>query len=74
GSVLFEIKDDGRGMDEEEVNRLLDHDRRPKGGIGLLNTNRRLTQRYGQGLKIQSRVEAGTTVSFVIPERGTEVR
>lgn len=39
-----------------------------KGGIGLSNTNRRLTQMYGQGLSIRSKPNEGTTVSFVIPD------
>jgi sensor histidine kinase YesM len=56
-------------MDEAQVSKLLN----PKGyknqGIGLLNTDRRLTQLYGRGLQIQSFPGLGTTVSFIIPDK-----
>ncbi|MEK5397943.1 ATP-binding protein [Paenibacillus sp. FSL K6-2859] len=68
-AVHFNIVDTGLGMDEAQVSRLLD----PKGyknqGIGLLNTDRRLTQLYGRGLQIQSVPGLGTTVSFIIPDK-----
>jgi two-component system, sensor histidine kinase ChiS len=35
-------------------------------GVGLMNTDRRLKQVYGQGLMIDSTRDRGTTVSFVI--------
>lgn len=68
-AVHFNIADTGIGMNEAQVSKLLN----PKGykdqGIGLLNTDRRLTQLYGQGLKIQSIPGVGTTVSFIIPDQ-----
>ncbi|WP_405116503.1 ATP-binding protein [Paenibacillus sp. FSL K6-1217] len=71
GYTAFEVEDNGKGMDEEQVSRLLDDSGLglPSRGIGLLNTNRRLTQLYGEGLVIRSQLGVGTTVSFVIPER-----
>ncbi len=66
-SVLFEIKDNGVGMEQERADQLLNLTVKSKGGIGLSNTNRRLKQRYGKGLFIQSEPGQGTTVSFVIP-------
>lgn len=68
-ATLFEVKDNGKGMTEEEVKHLLNSSKRiPKSGIGLLNTNRRLLQRYGQGLMIESQPGVGTMISFVIPD------
>ncbi|WP_238652126.1 ATP-binding protein [Paenibacillus piscarius] len=71
GYTSFAVQDNGKGMSEEQVKHLLDErgPGLPSRGIGLLNTNRRLTQLYGQGLVIESRLEEGTTVSFVVPER-----
>ncbi|WP_141499882.1 ATP-binding protein [Paenibacillus luteus] len=68
-ATLFEIKDDGNGMEQEVVRQLLDAPVKGKRGIGLSNTNRRLIQMYGKGLTIQSSPGQGTTVSYVIPNR-----
>jgi len=68
-STLVEVIDDGKGMEQEMALQLLSPARLEKGGIGLSNTNRRLTQLYGQGLSIRSKPNEGTTVSFVIPDR-----
>ncbi|NQX45884.1 response regulator [Paenibacillus tritici] len=71
GHTCFEVEDNGKGMEEAQVSKLLDDSGPglPSRGIGLLNTNRRLIQLYGEGLVIHSQPEVGTTVSFVIPER-----
>ncbi|MHA6533436.1 hybrid sensor histidine kinase/response regulator [Paenibacillus sp. BAC0078] len=66
--IVFEVRDNGKGIPEERISHLLDHTRKFSGGIGLLNTNRRLTQLYGRGLSIQSKVDQGTSVSFMIPQ------
>ncbi|WP_407922552.1 hybrid sensor histidine kinase/response regulator [Brevibacillus choshinensis] len=68
GSTLIEVKDNGKGMEQEKVLQLLSPAMKGKGGIGLSNTNRRLIQLYGQGLSILSKPNEGTTVSFVIPD------
>ncbi|WP_244209049.1 ATP-binding response regulator [Paenibacillus ferrarius] len=65
--TLIEVKDNGKGMEQEKVIQLLSPSMKGKKGIGLSNTNRRLTQLYGQGLSIFSEPNEGTTVSFVIP-------
>ncbi|USG68495.1 ATP-binding protein [Brevibacillus ruminantium] len=67
-STFFEVRDDGIGMEEEKVRSLLDLTMKNKQGIGLSNTNRRLTQMYGKGLSICSKPGEGTSVSFVIPD------
>nr|WP_308860142.1 ATP-binding protein [Paenibacillus endoradicis] len=66
--TLIEVIDNGKGMDQEKVMQLLNPTMKGKGGIGLSNTNRRLTQLYGQGLSIYSKPNKGTTVSFIIPD------
>ncbi|MFD0697549.1 ATP-binding protein [Paenibacillus sp. GCM10027628] len=62
------ITDNGVGMDEETVQRLLRLRSGSRQGVGLLNVNRRLQQLYGNGLQIRSYPEQGTTVSFVVPK------
>jgi two-component system sensor histidine kinase ChiS len=66
-ATLIEVRDNGKGMEEKQIAELLSPTMRGKGGIGLANTNRRLRQLYGQGLSIASKLNEGTTVSFVIP-------
>lgn len=68
GFALIEVKDNGKGMDEEKVTQLLSPTMKGKGGIGIANTNRRLLQLYGRGLSIVSSPNEGTTVSFAIPD------
>ena len=67
--VVVEVRDDGKGMDDETVKRLFNEpNRRPgQSGIGLYNTNRRLNQLYGTGLTVVSKPGEGTSVSFSIP-------
>ncbi|RXZ81760.1 response regulator [Paenibacillaceae bacterium] len=67
--TIFEVSDNGKGMEEGLPSQLLDNANRFKGGIGLLNTNRRLVQLYGQGLNIVSQLGSGTNVSFTIPKQ-----
>jgi len=68
GAAMIEIGDDGRGIAPEKVQQLLDWGTRDK-GIGLSNTHKRLTQKYGAGLSVSSEPEHGTKVTFVIPIR-----
>ncbi len=67
-STLIEVKDNGKGMEQGQVDQLLNPILKDKRGIGVSNTHRRLIQRYGQGLSINSKPGEGTTVSFVIPD------
>ena len=59
------IADDGAGMDPEAPKDAGKRTSRRQ-GVGLMNTDRRLRQIYGQGLMIDSSRDRGTTVSFVI--------
>jgi len=61
------IADDGIGIDEE-LGQLLNGKYNEQRGIGLLNTDRRLKQLYGNGLVITSKLNFGTSVSFLIPK------
>lgn len=64
--VEISVTDDGVGMDEVMVQRLLVRQTANKSGVGLLNTNLRLKQHYGEGLQINSKLEVGTTISFIV--------
>lgn len=66
-STLFQVKDNGTGMEEVQIRELLDPSRPSGVAAGLSNTNRRLLQRYGRGLTITSVAGEGTSVSFEIP-------
>ncbi|MFK4304205.1 sensor histidine kinase YesM [Paenibacillus sp. RC254] len=54
-------------MDQEKLDNILTYQNKEEGGVGLLNTDRRLKQMYGDGLHISSHPDQGTTVSFHIP-------
>ncbi|GGG58255.1 hybrid sensor histidine kinase/response regulator [Paenibacillus radicis (ex Gao et al. 2016)] len=66
-SVLIEVQDNGKGMDQATLSSLLEPAIKGNNGIGLANTHRRLLQSYGQGLSINSKPGEGTVVSFLIP-------
>lgn len=80
GRLDIEVKDDGPGMDDATLRKLLrklegfddgsiaDAEDRHK-GIGLVNVNNRIKVRYGQeyGLRIESTINAGTTVVLSMP-------
>ncbi|ANY67618.1 hypothetical protein BBD42_14885 [Paenibacillus sp. BIHB 4019] len=63
--IEIAIIDNGVGMEEEKVRNVLEQSR---GGIGLRNTDRRLKQLYGKGLRIESTEKQGTFVSFTVPK------
>ncbi len=70
GSELrISVKDDGRGIPCEELDKVLDFGYGKGNGIGLSNVNERLRGLYGEesALKIRSKIGAGTEVSFKIP-------
>lgn len=66
--TLIEVKDNGSGMTEDQINQLLNTRKREKSGIGVFNTNYRLKKLYGQGITITSKPNEGTTVSFIVPK------
>ncbi|MEQ6353011.1 ATP-binding protein [Lysinibacillus sp. M3] len=64
--IEISVSDDGTGMDEATMERLLERKSESSNGIGLLNTDLRLKQHYGKGLQIKSKPNQGTTISFVV--------
>jgi|WetSurMetagenome_2_1015567.scaffolds.fasta_scaffold00239_14 two-component system, LytTR family, sensor histidine kinase LytS len=73
GSVMVSVKDDGVGMDEEQVRSLFTEGAGQAGpnsrGIGLRNVNARLIALYGResGLSVESRPGSGATITFMVP-------
>ncbi|WP_309121771.1 ATP-binding protein [Paenibacillus sp.] len=61
------VSDDGVGMSAEDIARALEAPVDVSEGIGLRNTDRRLKQLYGRGIRIESVPGQGTTVSFQLP-------
>jgi len=64
----IEITDDGVGMPNELKEGIFQQKGSRKYGIGLLNTDKRLRQYYGNGLHISSKLHEGTTISFELPK------
>lgn len=71
----IQIKDDGLGMNIEELQalnhrlELTEVDPSSSSGIGLVNVEKRIKLYYGEnyGIRIQSSPEAGTEVNVVLP-------
>jgi signal transduction histidine kinase len=75
GGILFEVRDTGLGMSEDEIAIAFEpfgqvdagHDRRHEGtGLGL-PLARRLTELHGGTLSLESARGAGTTVTATLP-------
>ncbi|MFC5404808.1 ATP-binding protein [Cohnella soli] len=62
------VQDDGVGMPTDQIDRVF-HPDRLDGSIGMINVHKRLMNEYGQGLRIESFQDKGTTVVFLIPSR-----
>ncbi len=70
--IIFSIKDNGVGMTQEQIDRLLSEDSHNAKGfssIGILNVDRRIKLNYGAGygLKIESGYGEYTEVSIKLP-------
>ncbi len=65
GFIRIAVRDNGAGMPPEKRAAVLAGTYR--GGIGLVNVNRRLKNAYVEGISIESAEGAGTLVSFRIP-------
>ncbi len=68
--IVFEVEDDGKGMEETQRKKLLSE--HAGEGIGLLNVHKRIELYYGKGygLEIKSKVNQGTKVRMVLGEGG----
>lgn len=58
------VEDDGVGMDEVQLQRILERKADSRSGVGLINTDQRLKRHFGTGLHIKSASGTGTKVSF----------
>ena len=70
--VCIEVQDNGLGMPEEMVGKLLtENEHVPKhgSGVGVINVHNRIRIRFGEqyGLEIESEPDEGTTVRIRIP-------
>ena len=68
-SIEICVSDNGVGINEERVMHMLDRQPNAHKGIGLVNTHRRLQQFCSSGLKIESTLGKGTSVSFTIAKQ-----
>ena len=68
GGAELSVVDDGVGMPEEIIRKLMDPSTASSNdfGIGLRNVDCRLRRNYGKGLRIESAPGEGTTISFFI--------
>lgn len=78
--VYIAVMDSGKGIDEERLKKikqmLAENEEKEGIRIGLRNVHQRLLLTYGEsaGLEIESVLDKGTTISFLIPlERGKEI-
>lgn len=71
--VYISIKDNGLGMCEEEVEKILSpdekHVKKRGSGVGLINVHNRIQLRFGKeyGLIVESEPDVGTCVTIHIP-------
>jgi len=63
------VEDDGIGMDEEQLERLLERKPDSQSGVGLINTDQRLKRHFGTGLQISSVPGKGTKVIFHVRKK-----
>lgn len=79
GKIYFAVKDNGVGMEKEELEELRKEMNRPcketSNGFGLANVNERIRMNFGEqyGLTIESEKGEGTVVRLVIPAEQMEV-
>ena len=70
--IYIEVRDNGLGIPENEVEQLLKENNRVHkrgSGVGLLNVHNRIRLRFGEeyGLEIESEPDEGTTVRIHLP-------
>lgn len=71
GKLLYQVRDNGLGMEPEVCKNLLVKESRSKSGsgVGVKNVHERIQLSYGReyGLEIESELEAGTNVKIWLP-------
>ena len=67
--MVFQVTDDGCGIEAEKLIKLRSSLRRSEEGYGLRNVANRVSLAYGEdyGVRIESQEGYGTTVSVRIP-------
>lgn len=72
--IVMKIADNGIGMTKEQCEKIIKHDESGNFGIGIKNVNDRLKIYFGEeyGLKIESELDEGTTVTICIPKMTEE--
>ena len=69
--LVLEVRDNGKGMDREQIARILTEPGKPKGRrtIGVSNTDRRIKLNFGPqyGVDIQSEPGSFTAVRLILP-------
>ncbi|SDF92490.1 His Kinase A (phospho-acceptor) domain-containing protein [Fontibacillus panacisegetis] len=60
------VEDDGSGIAEADLHRILEKGSTGRSGVGLINTDLRLKRHFGNGLQIKSTLGVGTRVSFKV--------
>lgn len=67
--LVFEVSDNGFGMNPDVLESILAEKASGKTGIGLHNVNQRIQLMYGSeyGLQFESRLDEGTTVRIILP-------
>lgn len=73
GKLIITVIDDGRGIDVNKINSLLDYNNNIKAGqekrIGILNIHQRIQIKFGKayGLTIEKNYPRGTIVHLIMP-------
>lgn len=78
--IIFQVKDDGKGMEEEELTRLRqciadnNNNATDNGGFGIVNVNQRIRSYYGAecGVRFDSEPGKGTTVTVMIAAKNIQ--
>ena len=66
GRLRVTVRDDGRGIARDVIDRVLEPGVGEGTGLGLANVNRRLTAHYGEGVRLRS-FPFGTVVRLEVP-------
>ena len=71
-NLVFTVEDNGIGMTKEQCREILEGSAGDKTGIGIRNVNNRIKIYFGEqyGIRIDSELDEGTTVTIVMPKIG----
>jgi LytS/YehU family sensor histidine kinase len=64
GDTVITVEDDGEGIEEETIRRILENCTERTGGVALANIQQRLLRYYGHGLMIERKETSGTKVTI----------